>query len=57
MQIAFGITTVTTGNGSFTNNYYYTGGQGMLYFSGGNLLWQEYNEPTGDRCSFVKVGC
>lgn len=47
---------VSDGNGSFTNNYYYTGGQGMLYFSGGNLLWQEYNETTGDRCRFVKVG-
>lgn len=45
---------VSDGNGNFTNNYYYTGGQGTFYFSGGNLLWQEYNERTGSRCSFVK---
>lgn len=47
---------VSDGNGNFTNNYYYTGGQGTFYFSGGNLLWQENNESTGSRCSFVKVG-
>lgn len=45
---------VSDGNGNFTNNYYYTGGQGTFYFSGGNLLWQENNESTGSRCSFVK---
>lgn len=46
---------VSDGNGNFTNNYYYTGGQGTFYFSGGNLLWEEYNESTGSRCSFVKL--
>ena len=46
---------VSDGNGNFTNNYYYTGGQGIFYFFGGNLLWQEYNESTGSQCSFVKV--
>lgn len=45
---------VSDGNGNFTNNYYYTGGQGIFYFSSGNLLWQEYNESTGSQCSFVK---
>lgn len=46
---------VSDGNGNMTNDYYYTGGQGMLYFSGGNLLWQDNEENTGSRCSFVKI--
>lgn len=45
---------VSDGNGNMTNDYYYTGGQGMLYFSGGNLLWQDNEENIGNRCSFVK---
>ena len=45
---------ISDGNGNFGNDYYYTGGQGMFYFSGGNLLWQDYNENVGYTCSFVK---
>lgn len=44
------------GNGNFADNYYYRDGQGMFYFSGENLIWQDYQENVGYQCSFVKGG-
>lgn len=41
------------GNGNFTENIYYLDGQGMLYFAGENLIWQDYQENVGYECSFV----
>lgn len=41
-------------SGNSTDTFYYTDGQGMLYFSGENLLWQDYQENVGYTCSFVK---
>ena len=41
------------GNGNFTENTYYLDGQGMLYFAGENLIWQDYQENVGYECSFV----
>ena len=40
-------------NGNFAEHVYYLDGQGMLYFAGENLIWQDYQENVGYECSFV----